>query len=253
MSLWTPKRTHPNSHIFELDVTLPICAGLPGNEFLMGGIAMATAIEAAEQFTGRPLLWATIQFISPGALDSLVTIKVEQLGGGRNVSQVCVTLSAGDKIIQKMSAALGARDDFENCQFVKMPKVRPPEESFVRGDAPSDLNQGVTTKFERLRAFDCSETGVEYMWARPKFETPMSAPLLSITSDFILGAHQTSNFGKSIDNTLRIYSRQETDWILCVTQISGVANGFSHSTMHQFAQDGTLLSISSQTGIMKRP
>lgn len=39
-----------------------MCVGPENIEFVMGGVAQAIAIDAAELETGKPLLWSTIQF-----------------------------------------------------------------------------------------------------------------------------------------------------------------------------------------------
>ena len=49
-------------HQFQLDV-VPVCTvGPVGRKFLMGGVNTAAAVEAAEQYCGRPLLTISSQF-----------------------------------------------------------------------------------------------------------------------------------------------------------------------------------------------
>ena len=213
---------------------------------------MATAIEAAEQTTGKPLLWATIQFVSGGALGDDIDILVEQLGGGRSVSQVRVTLSRDGHTLQTLSAALGGRIGFSDQQFVQIPDVPPPTDCPLKEDHAFENPDNLLSQFERRTAHEYADAGTEHMWIRPISGTPVSAALLGITSDFILGAHPVSRSGTSLDNTLRIYSTIPTEWILCVTKMSGISNGTIFGVQHQFAENGTLLSTSSQTGLLPR-
>ena len=252
MSFWTPERVGGSATTFVFEATAAACVGRPDRSFLMGGVAMAAAVEAAEQATGRPLLWATIQFISGGAMGDRLRIEVEELAGGRSVSQVCVSLFVGDRMIQRLLAALGGRDGAADTQFLKMPEAPPPERCPLKTDAFSEAGGCLISQFERRTAFECDATGVEHMWIRPVVPTPMNAGLLAITSDFFLGAHRRSRSGSSLDNTLRVFSRRETEWILCAVQFSGFSDGAAMGVKHQFAQDGTLLSTSSQTGLLPR-
>ena len=217
---------------------------------------MAAAVEAAEKFTEKPLVWATTQFISGGMLGDKVKIEVEQLGGGRTISQVRVVNSVGDRLLQHTTAALGGREELREHQFVKMPDVRAPQNCSFREDNPFDKDDDLASRFERRSAFECEVTGVEHMWVRPTGNVAIQASMLGITSDFILGAHEmhrgNHRAAKSLDNTLRIYAIQPTEWILCVSHISGFVNGVAHGVMYQFAEDGTLLATSSQTGLLPR-
>lgn len=252
MSFWEPSNTNIDDGLFNFEATSRACVGHADHQFLMGGVAMAAAIEAAERFTGKSLLWATIQFLSGGKLGDHIAIQIEQMGGGRSVAQVVVRLSAGGKILQHVSAALGGRSGFGDSQFALMPDVPAPEKCPIKKDnAFSNLNN-LMSQFERRTAFECSESGIEHMWIRPTFDTEITAAMLGITSDFILGAHRQTRGGTSLDNTLRIHSTQPTEWILCSAQISGFSNGTASGVLRQFTQGGTLLSTSSQTGLMPR-
>ncbi|MEP1143824.1 MAG: acyl-CoA thioesterase domain-containing protein [Henriciella sp.] len=252
MSFWRPERSSETANHFTFNATPTACVGASDQQFLMGGVAMAAAIEAAIEVTGKPLLWATIQFVSGGALGDAVEIEVEHLGGGRNVAQVGASLSVGDRRLQYMSAALGGRAGYADQQFVQMPDVPPPEDCLPMPAHAMGNPENLVSRFERRAVFECSETGVEHLWIRPTFKTEMSASLLSIVSDFFLGAHVLSRAGTSLDNTLRIHALEPTNWILTSTHMAGTSNGTMFGTQHQFTQDGALLSTSSQTGLLPR-
>jgi len=83
----------------------------------------------------------------------------------------------------------------------------------------------------------------------------MSAAALAIVGDFVpfgvgqaLGAHAGGN---SLDNTLRVVTRQPTEWILADVRVHAVENGFGHGLVHLWAEDGTLLATASQSAIVR--
>ena len=176
---------------------------------------------------------------------------MELLGGGRSISQVLVTLTADGTVLQTMSAALGGRQGVER-QFVSMPTVAAPEECSIKTDLDHNSDQDLIAQFERRIAIEAPDDGLGAMWIRSNGGLPITAGLLAITSDFMLGLHPESFRGTSLDNTFRVFSTRPTEWILCVTQMSGFRDGAAMGITHQFAQDGKLLSVSSQTGLLPR-
>jgi hypothetical protein len=59
------------------------CVGPEGQQFYMGGVAMATHIEALERHFERPLYWATTHFLNHGLLGEDMELHVEAVSGGR--------------------------------------------------------------------------------------------------------------------------------------------------------------------------
>lgn len=251
MAFWSPQPPVKAERKFELVASTQTCVGPAGYEFIMGGVAQAAAIEAAEIVSGKPLLWSTIQFVNAGLLNQSIDIEVELLGGGRSISQVLVTLTADGTILQTMSGALGGRQGTER-QFVSMPTVAAPEDCSIKTDLDHNNDQDLIAQFERRIAIEAPHDGLGAMWIRSKDSHPISAGLLAITSDFMLGLHPESFRGTSLDNTFRVFSTVPTEWILCVTQMSGFRDGAAMGVTHQFTQDGQLLSVSSQTGLLPR-
>ena len=248
---WSPQLSLNNETKFKLLASPQACVGPAGHEFIMGGVAQAAAIEAAEIVADKPLLWSTIQFVNAGLLNQSIDIEVEVLGGGRSISQVLVTLMADGTLLQTMSAALGGREGTER-QFVSMPTVVAPEDCPIRTDLDHNNDQDLIAQFERRVPFEAPDEGLGAMWIRSKDGLPITAGLLAITSDFMLGLHPESFRGTSLDNTFRVFSKRPTEWILCVTQMSGFRDGAAMGVTHQFTQDGQLLSVSSQTGLLPR-
>jgi acyl-CoA thioesterase len=248
---WPPQLSLDNETVFKLVASPPACVGPAGSEFIMGGVAQAAAIEAAEIVSDKPLLWSTIQFVNAGLLNQSIDIEVEVLGGGRSISQVLVTLTTDGTVLQTMSAALGGRQGTER-QFVSMPRVAAPEDSPIRTDLDHNNDQDLIAQFERRVPLEAPDEGLGAMWIRSNEALPITAGLLAITSDFMLGLHPESFRGTSLDNTFRVFSTCPTEWILCVTQMSGFRDGAAIGVTHQFTQDGRLLSVSSQTGLLPR-
>ena len=218
----------------------------------MGGVAMAAGIDALEQWAELPLLWATIQFVGPGRFRQPLNITCEALTSGRSVRQATASLTDGGELRYLVTAALGARDGYPDQQFEQMPQAQSPEscpENQVMVPAvPGDLMD----QFDRRVAFEDAEAGQQWLWLRPRFDCEVSAPLLGLVSDFIMGSHPKGVRGTSLDNTLRIHKLVPTDWILCAAQTSSFVNGAMHAHQRLFAEDGTLLGISSQTGFLPR-
>ena len=248
---WSPRLSLDNETAFQLVASPQACVGAAVAAFIMGGVAQAAAIEAAEIVADKSLLWSTIQFVNAGLLNQSIEIEAELSGGGRSISQDLVTLTADGTVLQTMSAALGGRQGTER-QFVSMPKVAPPADCPVKTDLDHNNDQDLIAQFERRMAIAAPDEGLGAMWIRSKDSHPISAGLLAITSDFMLGLHPESFRGTSLDNTFRVFSTVPTEWILCVTQMSGFRDGAAMGVTHQFTQDGELLSVSSQTGLLPR-
>src|SRR5258706_13959918 len=87
---------------------LPVTEGIStGGGFLFGGAGLAAGIEALERTSGRPVVWATSQYLSfarpPAVLDVDVTMAVT----GHQVSQGRAGAHAGDTAVPTANAAPG--------------------------------------------------------------------------------------------------------------------------------------------------
>ena len=102
------KATH-NPHRWYLPVEPSICVGPPGNVFMFGGVGLASALAAMERTTGRPLIWATAQYLSYARPSNVVDLDVWTPAAGKYNTQARVTGHVDDKEILTVNAALGAR------------------------------------------------------------------------------------------------------------------------------------------------
>ena len=251
MSFWQSEK---DGDTFSYRVVQRACVGSNESyQFYMGGVAMATHVDALERFFDKPLLWVTTQFLSHGMLDNELTLEVTQIGGGKNVVQAEAVMWRGEEVLHRSIAALGARGDETDRAFVAMPKVKMPDACPRKPDDAMANEDNLLAQFDRRTAFEDSDSGTEYMWIRPLIEMKIDAAYLALVSDFFLGAHVRTRRGTSLDNTFRLINARQTDWILAVTQMSSFTRGAAHGNMHLFAEDGTLLATSSQTGMLPRP
>lgn len=229
------------------------CVGPSQGQFLMGGVSMATHIDALQRFFDKPLLWATIQFLNPALLGDDMVLEIETVGGGRNVVQAMVTMRRANVVLHRTLAALGQRGDEADRAFVTVPKVARPNDCPEKAPDLYATKENLIGQFERKTAFEDATAGIEHMWIRADFAPPIDAAYLSLVSDFFLGAHERTRRGTSLDNTFRLINTRPTEWVLAVTHMSSFTRGAAQGNMHLFAEDGTLLAASSQTGLLPRP
>lgn len=229
------------------------CVGPAERQFYMGGAAMATHIAALEQHFEKPLYWASIHFLNHGLLGEEMQLSLEAVSGGRSVVQAMAEMKRGETVLHRTIAALGSRDGEPDRPFIRMPNVPPPQDCPSKQDDAMALEGNLMTLLERRVALEDSDAGLEHMWIRPLFDTKIDAAYLALISDFFLGAHVRTRRGTSLDNTFRLINLVETDWLMMVTQMSSFTRGAAHGHAHIFAQDGTLLATSGQTGLLPRP
>lgn len=236
---------------FRLPVARGLCVGPPERQFMMGGVGLASAIDALERVTERPLIWATAQFLAIAIPGATVELDVEPLVVGRSVTQARVTTREGDRNVLTVSAALGARDGQPAAQFATMPDVAEPAACPLKPvDYPEcdDLQQ----RFEKRCAQQSDNDGTERLWFRNVDGAPVTAGLLAIVADFLAGALKTTRGSSSLDNSLRVHRLKQSQWLLAETRISGTASGTMHGDMRIFSEDGTLLATASQSAILPR-
>jgi len=121
--------TH-NPHRWYLPLDESLCVGPPGRSFMFGGVGMAAAIQAMERTCGRPVVWATAQYLSFGRPPSVVDLDVTVPASGRNTTQARVIGHVGDTEIFTVNAALGSRPSDISHQWVEAPDV--PRPTIVR-------------------------------------------------------------------------------------------------------------------------
>ena len=244
--------------------TLPITPGIStGHQFLFGGCGLGAAIAALEGSAGRPVIWATAQYLSyanpPSIMDIDVTIAVE----GNQVTQARAVGHVGDREILTVNAALGERPMDVQGQWAEKPEVPAPEECgprLPRFPGAESIMDRIDTRL--AAAIDLTQRtgtgmpgGRSALWARIPDVLDMSAATLAILGDYVpFGIGQALGEmagGNSLDNTLRVGRLVPTEWVLLDIRIHAVRNGFGHGDVHLWADDGTLLATASQSTIVR--
>lgn len=244
---------------------LPVVPGLcTGGGFLFGGAGLAAAIEALEGTTGRPLIWATAQYLSYARPPSVMDIDVIVPVAGKTVTQARAVAHVAETEILTVNAALGSRSLDAGGTWVEPPQVPRPEECPPRPHRHWDVEDSIMRRLdERLasaRDFEhldgvATTHGRASLWARiPQLLEP-SASTLAVLGDFVpFGIGQALGLragGNSLDNTLRIAHPVQTEWVLLDVRIAAVANGFGHGQVHLWSEDGTLMATASQSTIVR--
>ncbi len=248
---WTPTQSADDPTRFHLDVTNHCCVGPEEVSFLMGGVSTAAAIEAMEQATGRPLYWATVQFVGGATKGDRVDIKVDLPERQGKTLQLGVTLTVNERLLLRVMGATGGREGIERS-FATMPDVPSPADATPWEVEALAAGDNMFTRFERRIAVTDEEAGCQSFWSRMPHDGPTSLGQLAITADFFLGCHSYTHRGTSLDHGLRVHNLVETEWVLTHVQFDGFTRGGAHGHFCQFAEDGTLLTSGAQTGLAPR-
>lgn len=249
------EQTH-NPFQWTLPVERHLCTS---GAFLFGGCGLAAAISALEGTSGRPLVWATGQYLSfarPGeVLDIDVTIAVD----GHQTTQARAVGRVGNREIITVNAALGERPGWPSGQFEVPPEARPPArhgQHVHRSAGDGWINDQLEQRLVKGRGADDRDgtlgEGQAVSWARiPDVIEGIDATALAILGDFVpMGIGMALGIeggGTSLDNTLRVVRLVPTEWVLLDIRIHGADRGFGHGLVHMFAEDGTLLATASQS------
>lgn len=256
------RATH-NPHRWFMPLAPGVCVGRPGEMFMFGGVGLASAIGAMERTTGRPLIWATAQYLSYARPPSVVDLDVWTPAVGKYNTQARVIGHVGDKEIFTVNAALGARPSEISEQWLTMPDAPRPEDCDP-GEHWRGAGEGLHSRIEvRVakgryggdRAGTPERDGRSLLWIRPRERFAIDSSMLAIMADHVpsgIGNALGKNAGgNSLDNTLRIRRIVPTEWVLCDIRILGVHGGFGHGAMYLFAQDGELMATASQSLIVR--
>ena len=255
---YSPSRSHNPYRFFLKLENKHVVSSPSGHSFLMGGVALATAMEAIEKVTQKPVLWATAQYLSFVQANSILDIDVDVRIQGNTASQAKALCHVGEKEIITVDAALGFKENQPSLQSVSMPDFVPPEkcQTMVEKDRDAD---DFNRNYEKRGLWDEEKSQFNRIryWTRIACGEEVSSGHLAIIGDYLLGAvHYLLGEGvntNSLDNTIRIAKIVQTDWILCDVIIPYIGNGFCMGEMRMFAQDGTLLAVASQSGIVRTP
>jgi acyl-CoA thioesterase II len=242
---------------------MPIVRGLvSGTGALFGGCGLGACIEVAEQLSGRPLVWATAQYLTFARPPDVLELDALEVVRGHQISQVRVLAHVGEQEILTVLAALGDRPSPLAGQWANRPQVAGPDDSPPRvllHRHEGTIQDRLESRVARARNADelpgPPGDGNSALWVRMPGLAEMSAAGLAIIGDFVpFGISQALGIragGNSLDNTLRIARLVATDWVLADIRVHAIADGFGHGLVHLWAEDGTLLGTASQSTIVR--
>lgn len=250
--------TH-NPHRWVLPIVPNICTRA---DFLFGGCGLAACVAALEATTGRPLVWATAQYLSYANFPSIMDIDVIIPVAGKQTTQARAVGHVFDREVLTVNAALGTREfEFEG-QWSVMPSVPAPADCPPMPPWPG-VEGRIDTRFEiRIahgsvgrRDGEPSADGRSALWVRVASGLEMSAAALAIVADWMpSGIGQALGRwagGNSLDNTVRILRPVPTTWVLCDIRIDGVQRGFAHGHILLWSETGVLMATGGQSAIVR--
>jgi acyl-CoA thioesterase II len=230
---------------------------------LFGGAALGAGIEALEEATGRPVAWATAQYLEFAPKGTTLELEAQIPVNGNYTSQGRIIGRRGDTEVFTVFGAFGERPVEGTGRFADRPLVRRPIDSperTYRQSIENSINEYLEMRIAKGRPWEQldgtpSPDGRCALWARMPGVDEVSAASLAILGDWVpFGVGQALGLragGNSLDNTLRFVRSVKTDWVLLDIRVHAVANGFAHGLVHQWAEDGTLLATASQTVMVR--
>lgn len=242
---------------------------------LYGGAAIGMSITAAEAVTGGNALWMTTQYVSTVARDHRLDLLTEVLAAGKRTNQVRVTgmSESGDVVFASLGATGIHLPDGLTGEFERMPAVTDPDSSErwaspISGlaksagfpDLPVDqqrtgFSQAVEFRGPELLDHPDPGPGRSCMWIRRRdgaAVTPATAAYLADMVPMSLAAAMgVVASGTSLDNTMRIGSFVDTEWILLDLRPHLTVGGYGHGIAHVWSEDGHLLATASQTATLR--
>ncbi len=243
---------------WRLPVTEAICGGR-GN--LYGGCGLAAVIEAAEGATDELTAWATCQFVGGAVPADVIDLVVEVVAAGHRMSQLRVIGTVRDNLFLTGLVAVGRRPEVAAGRWEQMPDVPPPDDCPTRKMANEERRGGLRPRIDERTATNgpdgfltADDDGRSALWATMPGGVPAAASALAVVGDDVsvgvAAAVSADVRARSIDNTLRMVELRETPWVLADIKVHSVGEGLGHGNVNLWSQDGHLLAITSQSGMV---
>jgi acyl-CoA thioesterase II len=240
---------------------------------LQGGAGLGAAITAMQTVSGRPVIWATAQYLAFALGNAPVDLEVTIEVSGHNTTQARCVVSREGKEILTAYAALGSRDFDVEDVWCAPPTVPAPEDCpeyrFVANRQPNQtqVDDGSDGRFVEFRLAkgrqmdDIAEQGGRgagsfAVWVK-RTDGAMIENIGDLTyiGDFLpIGFAEAMGqpfVGNSLDNTVRVGKLVPTPWVLLSINIQQVSRGFGYGRAELWAQDGTLMAETSQSAILR--
>ena len=241
---------------------------MTAGDFLYGGAGLAAGIAALETATGRPLVWATAQYLSFARMPGTLDITLEVAVTGTSTTQARCTIAQGGTEIVTTLATLGRRPAPATGTWAEPPEVKPVAETrpqlvpLAMGTVHEALDMRLVHGVSRrqiIRGRPIPETGGRAaFWLRlPGGARVADAADLALVGDTVPAAFANATgrpiSGNSLDNTIRVGSLVWTEWVLVDVQVHALADGYGHGIAHLWAEDKTLLGTASQSAVVRSP
>jgi acyl-CoA thioesterase II len=233
---------------------------------LYGGAGLAAVIAALEATTGRPLVWATAQYLSFVRTRATLDVELQLPVEGTRTTQARGTLRRGDQEILSALATLGHRGDHVHWTYAERPDVPAPADTrpqvvaeaagTIHGIYEMRIVRGVSRR-QLVRGRPPVDTGGRAAyWVRlPGGAHVPDAAELALVGDLVPSGFPSATgqpiSGSSLDNTIRLGDLVETEWVLADVHVHAVLNGYGHGIAHLFAENGTLLATASQSAFVR--
>ena len=260
-----PLAPTPDPERYRLALHPGLCVGPPDRSFMFGGAGLAAAVLALERRTGRPLVWATAQYLAFCRPPAVLEIEARPVTEGRTVTQARAAVHDGDRPVLSVTAALGERPGLFEHAWIEAPRTPAPDQCPTTArwrDREDDLHSRFDVRIANGAPHGAdaggqgpSADGRTRLWIRPVGDHPIDAAMLAIIADHApsgvgaaIGRHAGGN---SLDNTLRIARLVHTRWVLADIHVQALANGFAHAAISLFAENGGLMALASQSMIVR--
>jgi acyl-CoA thioesterase len=223
---------------------------------IQGGTAFGAALEALQLATGRPLVWGTAHFLRhagpEGALDIVVDVAID----GTKTSQAACSISLGGEVVVAALGALGTRAFDAAGVWVAPPDVPAPDD-LARYDFPSRGTGSITDHLDVRPAV--VGAGRSAFWCRVlsgPLESTVGVGELAIIADLsvlaLADALDRPVLGNSLDNTLRLVSRNAEGWVLLDVTLEAINHGFAHLAARLWSAERRLIATAGQTLVLRR-
>ena len=249
------------SGVGRVDITYKLMS--PRGSFY-GGAGLALACAMMEHATARDTVWCTAQFASGAAHGERIELESDVVAHGHRTSQVRVTARVDGREVFTSVGATGAAGGRTTRTFASMPSVSPPEDSasqsWPTGFDREKTHFGTTEIREAVvhGGNEGSATPSMALWARIDGTPTWTPTLLGYVADVVpmsihraLGTRQPG--GMSLDNSLRVGPRVDTDWLLLALHAEAAHEGYGHGSVHLWSPDGVLAGVASQTFALRSP
>lgn len=247
------ERTGPTTWRFEVTERL-----ITPGRFLYGGCGLASGVEALEEATGRPTIYAAAHYLSFAPLGATATVEVDVAVVGNRVTQARATTSVEGREVLTVNAALGKGELDAPSPWVVMPDVPAPTtcppRAMPRRFAGSIFDH-LETRVALGRTFDQLDgtpgTPHSALWVRLPDHLEPSAGTLAIVGDLVSGGGSEAlgrqMIGRSLDNTIRSATLSASEWVLCDIHMHALHDGFAQGIGFLWSEEGTLLGTASQS------